>query len=265
MLKNMKYILIAALLCLATANAATLAVLEITVANDEMNLTIDETKFLTDELRRQAAQLLPKEHSVLTREKIISLAPKTGENLTSAIDIGTAIKSDYVTRSFIGKLGSLFTLTVELYETASGDLLGDFVKESADLKGLLDAIRENSPNLFAKITQREKLNRGRISANVPGKQKESKASFWVAVGLDALGAAAIGLGIYNNSKASDYYKESQNLLKNDLPAKQEQYQGKKDSFEARYKKMQSAETARNIFYATGGALLLGGVAVHIWF
>jgi len=41
---------------------------------------------------------------------------------------------------------------VEIYETKSGNLLGDFVKESMNYKGLLDAIRENAPDLFAKIT-----------------------------------------------------------------------------------------------------------------
>jgi hypothetical protein len=260
MLKNMKYILIAALLCLATASAATIAVLEITVANNEMDLTIEETRFLTDELRRQAMRLLPKGHSVLTREKIISLAPENAENLTSVIDIGIAIKSDYVTRNFIGKLGNLFTLTVELYETSSGNLLGDFAKESTDMKGLLDAIRENSPDLFAKIPPPPI----EIPTNIPAEPKKSKNSFWIAIGLDVLGATAIGLGIYNNSKSNDYYSKSKKLLE-DGAKNREQYPEKKEAFDVKYKKAQNAETARNIFYATGSALLLGGIAVHIWF
>jgi len=74
------------------------------------------------------------------------------------------IKSDYVTRGSIGKLGSLLTLTVELYETSSGKLLGDFVKESSDVKGLLEIIRENSPSLFAKTTQKENLPAPAIAA-----------------------------------------------------------------------------------------------------
>jgi len=148
---------IATMLCLATANAITIAVLEIITANDEMDLTVEETRFLTDELRRQATVLLPKEYSVLTREKIISLVSQATGNLSTAIDIGLAIKSEYVTQGFIGKLGNMFTLTIELYETSSGRLLGYFVKETTDLKGLLDAIRENSPTLFAKTTQKESL------------------------------------------------------------------------------------------------------------
>jgi len=264
MFSSLKYTLLAVVLCLATVNAATIAIFEITVANDEINLTIDETKFLTDELRRQAMRLLQKEHSVLTRDKIIALIPKNTQNLNSVIDIGMVIKSDYVTRGSIGKLDDMLTLTVELYETSSGDLLGDFVKESKDLKGFLDAIRKDSPDLFAKITQREKLNRGKISTNIPAEPNNTKTSFWVAIGLDVLGATAIGLGLYNNAKASDYYRESKELW-NNRPAVQGEYQGKKDAFNAKYRKVESAETARNIFYATGGVLLLGGIAVHIWF
>jgi len=241
------------------ANAATVAVLEITVSNDEVDLTVDETKFLTDELRRQAARILPKEYSVLTREKIIALVPKTAENLNSVIDIGIVIKSDYVTQGLIGKVGGLFTLTMEIYETSSGKLLGDFVKESADFKGLLDAIRENSPGLFANIMSKDGSTQASIPTNIPAEQKKIKTSFWVAIGLDILGATAIGLGIYNNAKSIEYHSESEKIL--DLPKNNKN----KDAFNTEYKKMQNAEKARNIFYATGGALLLSGVAVHIWF
>jgi len=96
------------LLLLSTANAATIAVLEITIASDdEIDFTIDETKFLTDELRRQATWFLPNDYSILTREKIISLAQQTTENLNTVLDIGRAIKSDYVTQGSISKLGGI--------------------------------------------------------------------------------------------------------------------------------------------------------------
>jgi hypothetical protein len=252
------------MLCLAGANATTILVLEITSVNNEMDLAIDETKFLTDELRRQAMQFLPKDYFVLTRDKIISITPKSAENLTSVIDIGIALKSDYVTRSFIGKLGNMFTLTVELYEVSSGDMLGDFVKESMDLKGLLEAIRERAPNLFAKIIAREKLNQtnSKISTNIPAEPKNTKTPLWVAIGLDVLGATALGLGVYNNIKAGNYYEESKDLLENIVP---KQYDNIRNSFDTKYKKMKNDEKARNIFYAVGSIMLLGGITVHIWF
>jgi len=271
--KNLKLTLLAAMFCLTAANAVTVAILEITIASnddEDFGLTVDETKFLSDELRRQAIRILPKDYSVLTREKIISLIPDTAENLNSVINIGMVIKSDYVTRGSIGKLGSLFTLTVELYETATGNLLGDFVKESSDVKGLLEIIRENSPSLFANITQAGTLNNSQqqasIPTNIPAESSKTKTSLWVAIGLDVLGATAIGLGIYNNAQANGYYKDSQNLLEDVYKSGDKtQYDNIKEKYGDKQDKMKSAENRRPIFYATGGALLLGGVAVHIWF
>jgi len=263
-------LLLTALLLLATANATTVAVLEITVSSDEAEMTVDETKFLTDELRRQAMRVLPKDYSVLNREKIISLVPKTAENLNSVIDIGMVIKSDYVTQGLIGKVGGLFTLTVELYETASGNLVGDFVKESPDYKGLLDAIRENSPSLFSKImptgtTLNDPQQPTPIPTNIPAEPKSGKTSLWVAIGLDVLGATALGLGIYKNINVGYYRDECEKREKGVWQNDDAQYEKNKKDYDDNYKKMKDATTARNIFYIAGGALLLGGVAVHIWF
>jgi len=261
MFRNLKHTLITTMLLLATANAATIAILEITLSSDEeMDLTVEETKFLTDELRRQATTLLTKKHTVLTREEIISRVPQTSENLSTAINIGRAIKSDYVTQGFIGKLGNLFTLTIELYETSDGKLLNYFVKETPDLKGLLDAIRENSPNLFKKIPQKNES----IPTNIPTEPKKTQTSFWIALGLDILGAGALGLGIYNNAKSANYYSESKKLQEA-IPQDKEEYAKNQNAFKTEYDKVQKTETTRNIFYAIGGALLLGGIGVHIWF
>jgi hypothetical protein len=261
MFRSLKHTLIAAMLCLTAANAATLAVLEITIASsdddDEIGLTVDQTKFLSDELRRQAIRVLPKNYSVLSREKIISLIPETAENLNSVVDIGMVIKSDYVTRGSISKLGDLLMLTVELYETSSGNLIGDFAKESRDYKGLLDAVRENSPDLFAKIT-----SSGSISTNISS--EPYKTSFWVAIGLDVLGATAIGLGVYNNATAGKYDDDNRKLKENMTLEEWKNPQTRKE-FDDNEDKKKSAKTMRNIFYATGGALLLSGVAIHIWF
>ena len=277
----MKHLLATLLLLLSTAQAATIAVLEITIASDdEIDFTIDETKFLSDELRRQAAQLLPNDYSVLSREKIISLAQQTNEDLVTVLDIGRAIKSDYVTQGLISKVGGMFTLTVELYETSSGKLLGYFTKESPNLKGFLDVIHENAPNLFARImpkkeppaiampeTVKDTQLVVIIPTNIPDEPEKSNNSLWAAIGLDILGATALGLGIYNNAKLNDYYNECKNILKNvpDPYQYPEQYEVADRSYAAKFKKMQNAGTTRNIFYIAGGALLLSGIVVHIWF
>jgi hypothetical protein len=255
------------LVALQAANATTIAVLEIVSADDDVELTIYEARFLTDELRRQAAGILSKDYSIMSRDQLIASLSGIKEDFTSSryVEVGKILKSEYVTYGSVGKLGNFLTLNIGLYETSSGTLLGEIVGESPDLKGLLEVIRTKSPNLFAKLKKNEaydgqikiaeptKEETKSIPANVPAESNKSNNSFWVAVGLDVLGATAIGLGIYQNSKMNEYYNDAKDLKKEG-----KEYQGT-------YKKAQDANSLRNIFYATGGALLLGGIAVHIWF
>jgi len=255
----MKKINLALALCLATATAnatgGIVAVLEVTPSSNDINLTIPEYRHLTDELRAKAREALPPSYTILTRDNIFQLLPpdeKEAECLAEscAVDIGRAIGAEYVTQGTLGKFEGMLTLTVELYESMSGNMLGSFVTESNTASGLLKTIREKAPALFAKIHPVS------IPTNIPAaEQKKFSNSFWIAIGLDVLGATAIGLGIYNNAKAKDYYAESEKALEG----------LQKGEFNDKYDKMKGAEKTRNIFYATGGALLLGGIAVHIWF
>jgi len=275
---------IAAMLCLATANAVTIAVLEIITANDEMDLTVDETKFLTDELRRQATVLLPKEYSVLTREKIISLVSQATGNLSTAIDIGLAIKSEYVTQGFIGKLGNMFTLTVELYETSSGRLLGYFVKETTDLKGLLDAIRENSPTLFAKTTlpppiykpglqlgvqmetKSEPQPQAAIPTNIPAaetQRSEGGGLGWRGITRIAVFSAAAVLGattIYKHLESRDRFEELDNLRTPDF----NDTDGWKGQYNAKADELRDKENQRNLFGALAGVCVLSGTVTFFF-
>jgi len=249
------------------ANAADMvAVLEITPSNEEINMSVSEYRHLTDELRTKARETLPSRYSVLTRDNIFQLLPtdeKEAECLAEscAVEIGRAIGAEYVTQGTIGKFEGMLTLTVELYESMSGNMLGSFVTESKTAFGLLGTIREKAPAMFAKIIENNKVP-GNISTNIPVESKKGGNSFWVAVGLDVLGAAAIGIGIYNNAKASDYRKESERAIEDVSLA---QYAEKQKEFEDNHKKMQDAGTVRNVFYSIGGVLLLGGIGVHIWF
>ncbi|MDR0516351.1 MAG: DUF3280 domain-containing protein [Fibromonadaceae bacterium] len=229
------------------------AVLEIISSNDEIELTIQENKLLTEELRRQATLSLSKDYSVLSRDKIASLIPETEGNLTQAIDIGRVIKSDYVTNGSINKLGNMLTLTVELFECESGNLLGYFAGESSDLKGLLETIRSKAPDLFAKIRKAEPSTEQTvtpaISTNIPTEKNKNNTTL-LAVSLDVLGAAAIGFGMYQNFvKAENEYNEYK----------------KSPNDDAKYKKVEDAKTTRNISYILGGVLLASGITVHIWF
>jgi hypothetical protein len=80
-----------------------------------------------------------------------------------------------------------------------------------------------------------------------------RRSFWVALGLDVLGAAAIGFGIWQNGEGVGLHKDYRELTEDGAD-----YKGAGD-------KVESAKTKRNIGYAIGGALLAAGIGVHIWF
>jgi hypothetical protein len=136
--------------------AANLAVLEVVISECEDEecktdeITVQQTKLLTDELRKQAVLVLPT-YTVYTREKIIELAKDIPEGVSNLVDIGRAIKSDYVTHSTVGFLDGSFVLTVELYNCENGILLSNFVETAPDTKGLLKIIHEKSNLLFEKI------------------------------------------------------------------------------------------------------------------
>jgi len=262
---NAQKVISAIMLSTAISIAATIAALEITVADEESELTISETRFLSDEFRRQIVKALPGSYSVLTRDQIISFFSETKEDLPSGyVEIGKALNSEYVTYGSISQLGNLLTLTLGLYETSTGVLLGEVAKEARDLKDLLDVVREKTPELLAKMP-RDSVKEVPVAAVQPEPPKavvadmpsepKSKAPIWVAVGLDALGVVALGLGFYFNGRAEDSYKRYKDMEKG-LPEKE---------YKSVYDDVKSYAVGRNVFYAVGGVLLLAGVTVHIWF
>jgi len=263
-MKKFSLLLLATLLATANSASSIVAVLEITPSSDDVNLSISEYRHLTDELRTKARETLPPAYTILTRDNIFQLLPpdeKEAECLAAscAVDIGRAIGAEYVSQGSIGRFQGMLTLTVELYESMSGNMLGSFVTENKDALGLLNTVREKAPALFAKILPPPPP----IPTNIPPTEpKKSNTSMWVAIGLDVLGAAAIGFGLYKNVKANDYHNE---LIKLKNNVQLNDYDSKKLEFEDNNKKMQDAGTARNIFYATGGALLVSGMALHFWF
>jgi uncharacterized protein (TIGR02145 family) len=81
--------------------------------------------------------------------------------------------------------------------------------------------------------------------------KPIKTSFWVALGLDVLGAAFIYAGYSKNEAMKQAYDE--------------EYRGHGSDFDTAWKKVESNRSARNTFYVIGGLALASGIGVHIWF
>jgi hypothetical protein len=235
------------------------AVLEITPSG-KSSLSIQEFRHLTDELRAQARTALPLSgYTILTRDNIIQLLPPDEAEArclaeSCAVDIGRAIGAEYVTQGSVGKFGKRLTLSVELYESMSGNLLGSFVTESENIDGLLSEMRKRAPGLFAKLSEPgfSGFKNLRDKPGISASPQSQGTSFWVAVGLDVLGVAAIGFGIYQNGEAKKLHKDYMALNGN------ADYRGAQE-------KVESAATTRNIAYVMGVALLAAGIGVHIWF
>jgi len=279
-----KLLLILILAATALHAQKVLAVLEINPGHNDIDLEISEFRHLTDELRTQAREVLPRtKYSILTRDNIFSLLPPDSEQAdclaeACAVEIGRAIGAEYTTQGIIGKFQGMLTLTVELYESMSGNLLGSFVTESKDVMGLLVTIREKAPGLFAKLNadkienvefkkvesgeliienkenlavEEQKLSdNSQLSTLNPQLEKKSKTPFYIALSLDLIGAAALGFGIYQHFNANSLYDDYEKLPHNDKSALQ---------------KANDAQQMRNIGLSVGGALLATGIAVHICF
>jgi len=243
------------------------AVLEVVVSeetdneNKALELTVQQTRFLTDELRKQATLSLSKTYDVLTREKIIALSVNVPDSASNVVDIGRAIKSDYVTRSFISSLGGLQVITVELYSCESGLLLTDFTEAAPDIGGLLKVVRENAPTLFKKINPPETattINEPApvpvpIPTNIPAPETKVKSANWLAIGLELAGVGAIGFGLSQFAAGNKNYDKYKN----------------RDYFmserKAAYEDAKSAKTLSQVSYIAGGVLLASGITVHILF
>jgi len=278
-MKNPIHVL-ALLLATAAQAANTLAVLEIVPTSELGDVSITEMRHLTDELRRQAVLALPREgYTVLTRDNIIALIPPDEEEAeclaqSCAVEIGRAIGVEYISQGSIGNFGGELSVSIELYETMSGKLLGSIVMESHDVRGLLTAIREQAPALFARINVPQSTQQPAADLKVESQKldssqfsiihsqfsiKKTKPSTWVAISLDVLGAAALGFGAYQHIQKGKLYKDYKKMSARPV----EEYSA--EEYDSALKKANDAQDLRDIGFIAGGALLASGIAVHIWF
>ena len=242
-------------------------------------IRIEESRHLTDELRRQAVMNLPKsEYTVMTRDNVIALIPadeKEAECLAEscAVTIGRAIGVEFITQGSIGKFGDMLTISVELYETMNAKLLASIVFESKDIKGLLNVIRSEAKPLFQSIldtkqgkpipeplsesgltglkdSQDYKSSKSLNQVNQGSDNKGMRVPQWLGIGLSVAG---IGMGVYGFLQDIEFKKQRDNYDN-----------GKEgDNFKAIWEKAEDAKKKRTIGYIAGGALLASGITV--WF
>ena len=272
----MKSPILAALFFATIAHSAqTVAVLEITPVDETVELKIAEFRHLTDELRTRAREALPKEYTVLTRDNIISLMPSDAEQAdclaeSCAVEIGRAIGSEYVTQGFVGHFSEMFTLTVELYESMSGNLLGSFVTESNSIMGLLGTIREKAPAMFANIKPSEPKPRdysmAKEAANEATAKNEGSSGLgvrgWTRIAAYAVAAGCIGAAIYKNAKAESYNSKL-SRFDNNYPSEAE-YAGWREVYASYADGVKSNERQRLAYGIGAGVSALAVVLTFVF-
>jgi TolB-like protein len=248
----------------------------VAVLPSDGTLSDDENDLLTDKMREAALKVLPDNFTLLKQDVVIKRLGgmenyiKECSETSCIVNLGKKAQVDYVAQCRVGKLGDNLRITVELYEVSTGGLLGMFSDISEDFYKLLPLMEKNIPDVFRKITapspavsDLEKSVDVMFGYIEPEKkidpqvatEKEGNKYFWVAVGLDVLGAGAIGFGIYQNGQIASNRKDYKGVP-------QGSPQG---DFDSAYEKVESSRSIRNAGYIAGGILLLGGVGLHIFF
>jgi len=259
----------------------------IQTVDDRDSIGFSELAHLTDKLRETAVNILPKQrYGVMTTESIVAFlgsqerAQKECKESSCLADLGRKVNADYVAQARIGRFSEKLTIKTELYNSKSGNLIGSFTGSSKNIDDLLGLIDEKAPALFKKlpgvsgdptivpssvaesISTLEKIADGLDNENFmvyekpyvpqPQVEKSSNTSFWVAIGLDVLGASLIGFAVYENGETKraydKYYVDGQSS----------------EYYEKNWKKAEDSRSKR-MLYVIGGVFLATGIGVHIWF
>ncbi|MDR2582643.1 MAG: P13 family porin [Fibromonadaceae bacterium] len=114
--------------------------------------------YLSVRLREIAVKMLPKNnYSIMTAESIIDKlgskenAKKICTEAQCLAEIGRKVSAAYVGQARVGNFGGNFTISMELYNAASGTLVSSFTGNAKDLFGLLAIIDEQAPILFKEL------------------------------------------------------------------------------------------------------------------
>jgi len=154
--------------------------------------------------------------------------------------------ADYGAWCMVNKYDGKWLLKFQLYSVGEKDIL--YTKEydsynPKNLGELVGIVKKEVPGVL-----REKM-----LGIKPEEKKPVKTSFWVGIGLNVLGAAALGYAIYENGETKDAFNKYG----------ESGHTG--DYYENAWKDVESSRSKRNAFYIIGGAVLASGIGVHIWF
>jgi len=250
----------------------------IQTVDDGDSIKFSDLAYLTDRLRETAVNILPKQYyGVMTTESIVAFlgsqerAQKECREASCLAELGRKVSADYVAQGRIGRFDGNLTIKTELYNSKSGNLIGSFTGASKGISGLLTIVDEKAPILFKKMLDTDETEDEEETENYEEEEEKSysvsekpdwatpkfdkpiNTSFWVALGLDVIGATIICVGYAKDrdmAKALDKYNVS---------GQSRSYYG--DA----WNDVESNRSSRNTLYVIGSIILATGIGVHIWF
>jgi len=164
-----------------------------------------EVRQITAELRRQAAENLPRDkYNVMTSETVQSMGGAVLEECADencVITLGSKIGADYIVRGTISKFQTRFTLTAELYETENGTLVvASEPVRSENLGELLDKASAACANMYKKFADTHGAS-APVSVALPPPERQ------YAEETQAARAAAVSSAVSNPAveRNYDYY------------------------------------------------------------
>jgi len=154
---NCKIVFILLFLALAAYGQQERVAIINTVDNND-SLGFNDLSYLTNKLRETAVNILPKSrYGVMTTESLVAFLGshealvRECKASSCLAELGRKVSADYVAQAHIGRFGPQLSINFDLYNVASGNLIGSFAGYSKDIFGLLAIIEEKAPALFKEM------------------------------------------------------------------------------------------------------------------
>jgi len=128
-----------------------------TVDDGDPSIEPTDLRYLTVKLREIAQNVLQGKYGIMSEQSIIDKLGKDNaekackESEGCLARLGRKINADYICQARLGRFGGNLTISVELYNSASGLQIGTIGWDAKNTKGLLAVMNEKAPDLFRKM------------------------------------------------------------------------------------------------------------------
>ncbi|GBU23927.1 hypothetical protein R83H12_00546 [Fibrobacteria bacterium R8-3-H12] len=186
---------------------------KVTIVNTEDDgtppLGYNELTYITDRLHEIALKnLSQKDYSILTMESIVAalgsyeaISKKLKDLDGSLAKFGWELKTDYIGRASIGRLGKELTIKVEFYDTKTRELKSKFTAQAKNMYDLASILDKEAPSLFNKIQNIETQSLIQPVNNFPMSYESGDALMFYKQGISYQDKGDYDKAIKNYDKA----------------------------------------------------------------